>query len=210
MKTRLTLSFLAAAMCCFAQNWEVGASAGLSFLPGASVTSSLGPATAGFKSGVSCGGFIGQNLYRHLSGEVHYKFIKSDLRLQSGGTSASFSGVSHVVHYDLVFHTNREGSRTQYFAVAGGGLKVFRGTGTESAYQPLSQFGFFTKTQELKPMASVGGGVKFSLSPRLYLRAEVRDYITMFPKELLAPAPGAKFGGLLHDFVPTIGISYVY
>ena len=32
----------------------------------------------------------------------------------------------------------------------------------------------------------------------------------MFPKDLIAPAPGAKFGSLLHDFVPMVGISYEY
>ena len=37
-------------------------------------------------------------------------------------------------------------------------MKLFRGTGAEEAYQPLSQFGYFTKTQAIKPMISVGGG----------------------------------------------------
>jgi hypothetical protein len=45
----------------------------------------------------------------------------------------------------------------QFFAAAGGGMRIFQGTGTEAAYQPLSQFGYFTKTRVVKPMASVGG-----------------------------------------------------
>ena len=115
-----------------------------------------------------------------------------------------------MVHYDVLYHTNRKGSRTQYFAAVGGGMKIFRGTGQEAAYQPLSQFGYFTKTQALKPMATVGGGMKYALTPRIFLRTEFRDYITMFPKELITPAPGAKYGSLLHDFVPMVGIGYEY
>ena len=194
----------------FGQQWEVGGSAGATFLPGASITSPFGTATAGIKPGISFSGYIGQNLYRHVAGEVRYGFAQSNLRLQSGGKTASFSGVSHRVHYDVILHTGDKESRTQYFAAVGGGFKVFRGTGTEAAFQELYQFAYFTKTQAIKPMASFGGGIKFQLKPRVFLRTEVRDFVTMFPKELITPAPGAKFGGLLHEFVPMFGISYEY
>lgn len=209
-KIKFTLLVLAAAGTCFAQQWEVGGSAGAAFLPGVPVTSTLGPATTGFQPGVAFGAFVGQNLYRHLSGEIRYGFMQSNLKLESGGTQATFSGISHVVHYDLIYHTRQKGSRSQMFVAAGGGMKIFRGTGKEAAYQPLSQFGYFTKTQAVKPMASVGAGARYALSERVFLRTEFRDYITMFPKEIIAPAPGAKFGKILHDFVPMVGISYEY
>jgi len=205
-----TLLLAAAGTGCFAQQWEVGGGAGAGFLPGVPVTSALGSATTGFQSGASFGGYFGQNLYPHISGEIRYEFLQSNLKLQSGGTEATFSGVAHAVHYDVLLHTNRRGSRVQYFVAVGGGLKVFRGTGTEAAYQPLSQFGYFTKTQELKPMADFGAGIKYALSPHLVLRTEFRDFITLFPTNLIAPAPGAKFGSVLHDFVPMVSISYQY
>ena len=91
-------------------------------------------------------------------------------------------------------------------AAVGGGAKLFRGTGQEAAHQDLSSFGYFTKTQSFKPMASIGGGVKIRLSQRVFLRTEFRDYITAFPKELITPPVGVKYGTLLHDFVPMIGI----
>jgi hypothetical protein len=115
-----------------------------------------------------------------------------------------------VVHYDLILRTTPRRSRVQFFAALGGGMKIFRGTGAEAAYQPLSQFGYFTKTQALKPMASVGGGMKFFIARRVFLRTEFRDYITPFPKELIAPAPNAKFGSILNDFVPMVGLSYEF
>jgi hypothetical protein len=205
----LSILIVAAAACpAFAQQWEVGGGAGLSFLPGVGVSSPAGSATAGFKMGLAAGGYLGQNLYPHISGEIHYDFSLSALRLASGGTEATFSGMSHMVHYDVLLHTNRPGSRTQFFAALGGGMRIFRGTGAEEAYQPLSQFAYFTKTQALKPMGTVGVGLRYKIAPRLFLRAELRDYITPFPEELITPAPGSKIGSILQDFVPTVGISY--
>jgi hypothetical protein len=200
---------LAAVMCpAFAQQWEVGGNLGASFLPGVPVSSPSGSASTGFKTGLAAGGYLGQNLYPHVSGEIRYDFAFSSLKLSSGGTEATFGGMSHMLHYDVLLHTARSSSRKQFFVALGGGMRIFRGTGTEAAYQPLSQFAYFTKTQVIKPMAAVGAGVRYRLAPRLFLRAEFRDYITPFPEELITPAPGAKIGSILQDFVPMVGISY--
>lgn len=205
---RFSLLLLAAAAAAFAQQWEVGGAVGGSFLPGVTASGPAGSATAGFKTGVTGGVFVGQNLYRHLSGEIRYNFMQSDLKLASGGTDASFSGMSHAIYYDLRIHTNRRESRSEFYAAIGGGMKIFRGTGAEAAYQPLSQFAYFTKTQTVKPMLSAGAGMKFRLSPHMSLRAEFHDFFTPFPKELITPAPDVKIGRFLHDFVPMVGISY--
>ena len=207
---RYALLFCTAATAAFSQQWEIGAGGGGSFVPSVSVTSPRGAATTGFKPGLAAGVFVGQNLYKHLSGEIRYTFVQSDLKLSSGGTTATFSGNTHAIYYDLLIHTSQRESRAQLFGAVGGGMKVFRGTGKEAAYQPLSEFGYFTKTQAVKPMLSVGGGAKFKLSPHMGLRTEVRDFVTPFPKDLIVPAPGAKFGRFLHDFVPMVGISYEY
>ena len=203
-----TLFLAVSAATCFGQQWEFGGLAGAGFLSNVNVTAPAGSATAGFQPGAAFGGFIGQNLYTHLSGELRYSYLQNDLHIKSGGTNATFTGNAHVVHYDLLWHTNREGSRMQAFVAVGGGLKIFRGTGTESAYQPNYQFGYLTKTQQLKPMASVGAGVRYTLKPHMFLRVEFRDYITAFPSDVIAPAPNAKYGRILHDFVPMVGISY--
>jgi hypothetical protein len=209
-KLGIGILLITASASCFAQQWEVGGTGGAAFLPGVNITSPLGSATTGFKPGITAGAYVGQNLYPHISGEIHYGFLQSNLKLKSGGTEVTFSGLSHVVHYDLVLHTNKKDSRSQYFVAFGGGMRIFTGTGKEAAYQPLSQFAYLTKTQELKPMASVGAGIKYKLSPRVILRTEFRDYITPFPQTLIAPAPGAKIGSILHTFVPMVGIAYEY
>src|SRR5262249_47369423 len=154
--------------------------------------------------------FVGQNLYKHLSGELHYTYLQSNQKLTSGGTEVTFAGQSHAIHYDLVLHTSSRRSRVQAFVAAGGGMRVFRGTGKEAAYQPLNQFALLSRTQVLKPMASVGGGLKFSVTRNVWLRTEFPDYIPAFPKDLIAPAPGAKVSGLLHDFIPMVGLSITF
>lgn len=208
----ISILLLASAGAAVAQQWEIGGAGGAGFLSNVSVASPAGAATAGFQNGFAAGGFFGQNLYPHLSGELRYAYLQSNLQIKSAGESGTFSGNAHAIHYDLLLHTNRRGSRahTQYFLAVGGGLKVFRGTGQPAAFLPMSQFGYFTQTQAVKPMASVGAGMKYALSPRVSLRVEFRDYITAFPTRLIAPAPGAKYGTLLHDFVPMVGISYVF
>lgn len=200
----------AAAGTCFAQQWEFGGVGGAGFLSNVNVSSPVGSAKAGFEPGGAVGAFLGQTISNHIAGEVRYEFLQSNLQLSSGGSTARFSGTAHAVHYDLILHTNRKNSPTQFFAAVGGGMKIFQGTGTEAAYQPLSQYGYFTKTQALKPMVSVGAGMTYRMSQRLYLRSEFRDFITMFPTQLIAPAPGAKYGSLLHDFVPMVGMDYVF
>ena len=84
----------------------------------------------------------------------------------SGGQTAQFTGAEHALHYDIVYSHQQEGIAHAVFRVLGGGMKLFRGTGAPEAYQALSQIGYFTKTQAIKPMVSVGGGLTFQLAPR--------------------------------------------
>jgi hypothetical protein len=210
MKIGASILFIAAAGACFGQQWEFGGVGGAGFLSNVNVSSPLGSAKAGFQPGGAFGAFVGQSISSHIAGEIRYEFLQSNLQLSSGGTTARFNGNAHAVHYDMILHTNRKEAQTQFFAAVGGGMKIFQGTGAEQAFQQLSQYGYFTKTHAVKPMISVGGGITYRLSARMYLRTEVRDFITMFPKEVITPAPGAKYGSLLHDFVPMVGVDYVF
>jgi hypothetical protein len=205
-----TFLFLALGLCAFAQQWEVGGIGGVGFLNNVNVSGAAGSAKAGFAPGVTAGAFLGQNLNAHWSGEIRYEFFDSSLKLSGAGTSASFSGIAHAVHYDLIYHTNRKQSPVQFFAAIGGGLKIFDGTGTQEAYQPLMQFGYFTQTHQLKPMISVGGGITYKVSDRVYLRTEIRDFISPFPTAVIAPPPGVSYGSILQNLVPMVGITYVF
>lgn len=203
----LTVSMFAmcAAASAFAQQWEIGGVAGGSFLNNVPA----GGGTAGFAPGLVAGAFLGERLGSHFEGQVRYEFFQTDLRLAANGQSATFASDAHALHYDMLYRFKDSEARTQFYVAFGGGIKLFRGTGTEEAYQPLSQYGYFTKVQTMKPMASVGMGMTHRLSERLALRVEVRDFITPFPSEVLTPAPNVKFGSFLNDIVPLVGIEYV-
>ena len=132
-----TLSLAALAAACFGQQWEFGGAAGAGFLSNVNVSSPVGSATAGFQSGGAFGGFVGENLYPHWAGEVHYMYLQSDLHISSGGTNATFNGNAQVLHYDMLYHTNRKGSKMQAFAAVGGGVKIFSGTVVAAAWAPV-------------------------------------------------------------------------
>jgi opacity protein-like surface antigen len=210
LKSVLTLALLGLpAASVLAQEWETGISGGFGFARNLTVTSSQsGAGKAGFKSGAVFSAVAGNNMYERISGELRYTYHLSDLKVTGGGQAAGFKGEAHSMHYDLVLHATEIGARFRPFVAGGGGVKLYRGTGAETSYQPAYRFALLTKTQELQPLISVGGGVKIALSDTLSLRAEFRDYITPFPTEVVAPSPGAKLEGWLHDFVPMVGLSF--
>jgi hypothetical protein len=204
------LSALAsAAVPAAAQQWEVGVSGGGTFYLNKSV-SGKASGTAGFAPGWAAGGWLGHNSSGRYGGELHYQFQKTNLQTKAGGQSATFGGQSHVVHYDIVIHSNSREDAVRPFVAIGGGMKGYMGTGRESAFQPLSNVAILSKTQQWQPMLSFGAGVKWQISGRTMLRAEVRDFVTPFPKDVVLPAPGNKISGWIHDLVPTIGLSYLF
>jgi hypothetical protein len=196
---------------CAAQEWELGGMASYGIYRNLDATNPVGSAIAGFNPGAAFGAVAGYNANSWLGGEFRYTYEMSDLKLSSSGTNVRFSGMAHVVNYDFILHPRiKHGTRLLPFLAAGAGIKFYRGTGTEQAYQPLGDIALLTKTQEVKPMISVGGGVKMLLGQRVILRAEFRDFITPFPKQLITPLPGTKLSGWLNDFVPMVGISYIF
>jgi|SRR5579864_1941652 len=209
--SRYTLSALVIlAPACFAQKWEVGGVTGGGFDNNLTVSNALGSASAGFANGFAFGAVLGQNLYPRISGEMRYTYRFSDLHLSSAGESATFQGMSHSFHYDILFHARPKRSRVQPFVAAGGGVRVFRGIGAESPYQPLSSFALLTKTNQWSPLVTFGGGIKYAVAPHVLVRVEVRDYFSSFPTKVIAPAPGAHLSGWLHDIVPMVGITFLF
>ncbi|HZT31497.1 MAG TPA: hypothetical protein VFA33_16530 [Bryobacteraceae bacterium] len=207
---RLCLFSLLLAALCLAQPWEIGGVGGGGFLTNASVSGAAGSALAGFQPGAAIGAVASHNVQKHFSGEIRYTFLQSGLKLSSGGTAVNFSGVAHAVHYDVLLHPRPRRGAPLPFLALGGGVKVFRGTGPEASYQPLHQYAYLTKTQQVEPLISAGAGVKIPLSPNLFLRAEFRDYLTPFPTQVIAAAPGEKVGGWLHNLVPLVGLTFAF
>jgi hypothetical protein len=209
MRLPILCSFaLALTGTCFAQQWELGAAGGIGVYNNATVTNNGATADAGFKTGPTVGAFATQNLYTHLSGEFRYMFQFSDLKVSSGSSQASFAGQSHAVHYDLLFMGSDREARVRPYLAGGGGVKLYRGTGAQHADQDLLQFVALTHTQQIEPLVTFGGGVRCKAGRRSFFYLEARDYLTPFPKNVVAPVPPSKLSGWLHDFVPMAGFSF--
>lgn len=169
------------------------------------VSNAIGSAATGFGNGLASGVILGHNLYSRVSGELRYTLDFSDLRISNAGASATFQGQTHSIHYDVLVHARSARSRVRPFVLAGGGMRDFRGVGTESSYQELSNFALLTKTSQWTPVATFGGGVKYAIAPRVLLRLEVRDYFSRFPTQVIAPAPGARLSGGCTTWSPWLG-----
>jgi hypothetical protein len=210
MRLAIFIVLFATAAACLAQSWEAGGTAGAGFAPGVAASNSAGHATTGFTNSPAFGAYVGQDLSQRLGGEIRYTFRTGDLRLSSGSTKVLFGGQSHLIHYDLLVYGKPVRSKARPFVAVGGGARLFRGTGPETVYQPLWQYAFLTKTRQAQPLVSLGGGFKWRLSGKLVLRAEVRDYLSPFPKQVIEPAGETKIGGWLHDIVPLVGIGVAF
>jgi outer membrane protein W len=210
MRTFYTLPVAFLAISAYAQRYEIGMQAGLSHYTTAKVEGarSAFTAEAGFKQGLAAGVTIGHNMYERLGGEVRYTYLRNDLKLEAGGQQTAFGGDAHALHYDLLFHFTRFRSRVRPYAAFGGGLKRYRGTGQDTAFQPLAGFAILTRTSEIQPLVSAGGGLKIAITDAVSIRADVHDFLSPVPSQVIAPAPGARISGWLHNIVPTVGISF--
>ncbi len=190
------------------QEWEVGGSAGYGLYHNVHIPNADG--TTGFTPGVAFGGVFGNNATKRIAGEVRYTYRLGDLKVSSGSTEAKASGESHAIHYDVLLHATSKESSVRPFLAAGAGVKVFRGTGAEPAFQPLSNLIVLTHTTQAEPLLSFGGGIKIPVSRGVQMRLDFRDYASPVPDALLASPTGTKVTGWLHDFVFLIGVSKVF
>jgi len=194
----------------YAQRYDFTVFGGGSFTSSATISNPLGNVDAGFNPGFSAGATFGQQMYKYIGGEVRYSYQKQEMKLSGSSGEATFAGDSQAIGYELLFHTAPRNARVRAYVAGGGGVKYFRGTGTESAVQPLSDIAVLTKTGQWVGMVSFGGGVKFALSKSIYLRVDVHDYLTPFPKDVIAPAPNSSVSGWLNNIVPTVGVTFTF
>jgi hypothetical protein len=190
--------------------WEIGVLGGGGFYNSASVSSPAGSGSAGINKGLAVGAYVGNNMYKLLGGELRYEFLPGDLKVSSGGTQATFTGQAQAIHYDFLVHLTPAGSRIRPFVSAGAGVKLYQGTAKATATQPLSGLALLTNTHQIAGLGVFGGGVKAQISSHFVLRLEVQDFLTPFPRQVIAPAPGAKINGLLNQIVFLAGIGITF
>ena len=192
------------------QHWEVGADGGYGVFRDASVTAGTATGKAGFAPGMAVGALLGNQFNRLVGGEIRYTYRADDLRVSSGSTEAKATAKSHALHYDVLIHATSKDSPVRPFLAIGAGVKLYRGTGAEPSFQPLSNLVLLSHTNEAQPLISAGGGVKFRVSPRALVRLDFRDYATPIPTSLLATPGNSKISGWMHDFVFLVGVSATF
>jgi Outer membrane protein beta-barrel domain len=191
-----------------AQKWEFGVGAGGGFYTSQDVKLGSDSASAKLKTNVALSTWVGQNMGDRWGGELRYSYQLGDLQLKRGSTEAVFGAETHSINYSFLWHTRSSEAAVRPFVSAGAGIKFYRGTGTETVTQSLSQYALLTKANDLTGLASVGGGVKVKLGAHSWLRLDVHDYMSPFPKQVITPNVGATVGGWLHDIVPMVSIGF--
>ena len=206
----LLVATLLAASNLSAQKWEFGTGIGAGISSSKNITNTRGSADAKFATGLNASAWIANNSSNRWGGEFRYNYRTGGMELKSGSAKATFGAQSQSIHYDFHFHFSDTESFLRPFVGFGGGVKMFRGTGTEIAAQPLSAVALLTKTNDMRPMVSLAAGVKVKVSDRWGFRVEFHDFLTQFPSKVIQPNVGSRVSGWIHDYVPSFGVSYLF
>lgn len=204
------LGAILCASVCFAGPgpFELGGTIGYGVYRNTSVNAPAGTATAGFHNAFSAGAFFGEDLYQHLSGELRYTFQDGDPFVSAGGMMGTIQGQSHAVHYEFLLHPTRRSSKIRPYFAVGAGIKDYRTNGPAPVPQPLPQIVTLAPRHDDVGLFTAGVGVRYRLTNRMYLRGDFLDYLTPFPKQLFVPAANGADRGYLHQFTPSLGISF--
>lgn len=195
----------------FGQKWEFGGGAGAGFYTSQTIANAAaGSAKANIGTGLNASAWLTNNSSDRWSGEMRYGYARGPLQLDGNGAKASFGAQAHTIHYDVHLHFAPREATIRPFVAFGGGVRLFQGTGQEVAAQPLSRIALLTKTNDLRPVISLGAGFSARLNERWALRAGVWDYMTPFPKKVIVPNVGSSVSGWLHGITPMVGLSYLF
>ena len=188
-----------------AEEWEIGGALAWAYTKNQTIKLGSTSAKTGAENAATPSVYVSHRPLKKLGGDLYYTYRPGDLKLDSGSTSVRFASTSHLVHYDVTYHPVDLGSRIDPYFGAGGGVRVFRGTGRETAFQGLNQIAVLSRTQEVQPLLTVVGGVRVRLSKHTAIRFEFRDNISSFPGKVIAVNPQADAPRWWHDFTPQVG-----
>jgi hypothetical protein len=205
---RLFLPLALAALPALAQTWEIGGAAGFGFYRDATLTGPDSTGRAGFGPRFALGALAGKSLGEHFAIEGRYTFQDGDLEIVSHGAQANLDGDASAFLAELAYSPRPRHARLRPFLAAGGGLKLLRGTDPVPATEPLTDLALLHRATQAVGLCTFGGGLKLHVASHWWLRLDLRDYLTPFPNQVISADPGVRLPARLHDFVPTLGISW--
>ena len=195
---------------CAAQPWEIGGLAGFAWYQNATITNPTGSVEAGFTPKFATGVVFGENIHKYIGGEVRWMLIFGQPLLRMDGIQANATGYTNLVDYDLFIHTARERAKIRPFLAAGAGVKVYSETGGINLTQPLLGFAVLRRVNQTEPLIRVGGGLKYKVHRHVQFRVDFRTYMTPTPDELFRRTLVSTIHGWVYNFVPTVGLSYLF
>jgi len=119
-------------------------------------------------------------------------------------------GFSNVITYEVLVHLTPRETRWRPFVAGGGGMKIYSGTSQPPANQPLADVALLRPINQVEPAISVGAGLKYLLGRDVQLRIDFRTHMTPLPDDLIRPVGKSVIHGWSFDFIPMVGISYVF
>jgi outer membrane protein W len=197
---------------CKAQQWETGAAVGYGWYLNTSIGNrTLGNSvSAGFHPGWAAGAVFGDDMYKHVGGEIRYLYRAGSPQIESHGTRATMSGYTNTLTYDLLIHFTPRDSRIRPYVSAGAGIKIYTGTTTDVNTQPFRNYAVLIPRTQVDPAVSFGAGIKFRITKHTLLRGDFRTYMSPLPNQLFRTTTNSVINGWLYDFVPQLGVSYVF
>ena len=192
-----------------AQNWEVGVGGGASFYTKQTIASTAGSVEASFQPGFGFTAYAGQT-GRRYGGEIRFDYFMNDMQLAGMGKSFRFGGSSQAIYYDIMVLAGSKEARVRPYLSVGGGVKFYQGTGQDMAVQPLGNIAVLTRTSQWKPLITAGGGIRFQLSQRTVLRAEVKTFITQNPGDVITSITGQGGDGWIYNFAPVFSVAFIF
>jgi hypothetical protein len=206
----MLLLMLAASIVCHGQKWEVGGAGGYGWYSNPTVSGADGLAEAGFPAKAAVGAVLGNNMYEYLGGELRWLFRFGGPQLKSDGLQFNINGHTNVIVYDLLIHVKPRDKRFRPFLAGGAGIKVFSGTGDNFISNPFSNLVRLSPHTQVEPAISAGGGVKYRITRHAQLRADFRTYFSPLPDRIFRRPFSVRTRGWVYDFVPLVGVSYVF
>lgn len=190
--------------------YEIGALGGFTSYRKVKVSNPERSGKVGPREGPAGGFLLGQSIGDRWGGEFRYVYFRNNIRLESSGTSADFESESHAVHYDVLYYLTSQEARVRPYAAVGVGLRVYGGTGTEQAFQPLSDLALLTKASQTVIAGDVGGGVKVRVGSSGLFRVEFRGYVTPVPDKIITESIDSNISGVLWHWAPFFGFSWTF
>lgn len=207
MKPLLAIIFASAAL---AQTYEIGANIGYGFYRNGTIYSPASTIEAGIRNRFAAGIDAGWQFSEYVSAEFCYLYHDGHPFLQGAGVKADIQGQSQVLTLQALFHFKPRSRRLRPFIAGGAGAKGYIIAGPAPFPQPIPEIASLTTNDVWKVVFSFGGGAQYVLGKRVVLKAEIRDYVTTFPRQQIVPAPHNTARGIFQQLTPLFGASYTF